>query len=64
MGAPMPKSEVVYVYRGQVERGSRYAWREGYSETTADGGILYPWMTYRECQADAKRRGARARFKR
>lgn len=33
---------------------------EGYSATMSDGGVLYPWMTRRECQHDAKAIGKRA----
>lgn len=55
---------VVYTYRGLVERGNGrgYSWRDGYSTTGANGAVSYPWMTYRECQADARSRGAVARF--
>lgn len=59
---------ITYHERGGVERptgGPRLAeWRTGYSETTADGSITYPWMTRRECQQDAKLRGCKAEFKR
>lgn len=59
----MPKRpEVAYYYRGMVERGPRYAWREGYSSQDENGAVLYPWMTRRECQQDAKRRGEKAVF--
>lgn len=50
-----------YVYRGLIERGAHYEWREGYSESV-DGKVLYPWNTKRECQQEAKARGARASF--
>jgi hypothetical protein len=53
---------ITYTYRGLVERGTRYDWREGYSETSPDGGIYYPWMTKRECQQDAMKQGSRAVF--
>lgn len=49
------KGRIVYTYRGQIERGARYDWKPGYSATTGANGILYPWMTKRECQPDAKR---------
>jgi len=54
---------ITYFYRGGVERGTGngYEWRNGYSETV-EGSILYPWMTRRECQEDARRRGAKAEF--
>jgi hypothetical protein len=61
------KQKIVYNYRGLVERGTGgpgYDWREGYSETAPDGGILYPWMTKRECQADARAKDAQAVFMR
>lgn len=53
---------VIYTYRGRVERGSRYDWQDGYSATTLDGSVLYPWMTRRECQRDARQQRKRARF--
>lgn len=56
---------ITYIYRGGVERGTGgpgYKWHDGFSETTDAGGILYPWMTARECQADAKAKGTRAEF--
>jgi hypothetical protein len=58
-------NEIVYTYRGGVERGTGepgYRWRDGYSESTADGHATFPWMTKRECQNDARTRGAVARF--
>ena len=55
---------IVYTYRGEVERGTGrgYRWRPAYSETV-NGAIVYPWMTRRECQEDARARGARTTFK-
>lgn len=50
-----------YFRAGSVERGKNYAWRDGYSRVTPTG-ILYPWVTKREAQAEAKRAGARAEF--
>ena len=68
----MPKPTIEYTYRGNVERGRprktargwrpSYRWFAGYSESTADGAESQPGMTYRECQADARARGARAVF--
>jgi hypothetical protein len=56
---------ITYTERGGVEvpdgKGS-YKWATGYSETTATGGISYPWMTMRQCQADARAQGAVAHF--
>jgi len=67
--AEQPRTEktmqiIIYYYRGDVERGTGcgYAWRPGYSENTPDGAITYPWMTVRECQDDARKRGAIAKF--
>lgn len=53
---------ITYTYRGGVKRGSNYHWEDGYSETTPDGGVLYPWMTRKECIADAKTKGCKAIF--
>lgn len=55
---------ITYHYRGGVERGtgSGYRWHDGYSENSPDGSITYPWMTTRECQADARTRNAKAIF--
>lgn len=55
---------IVYHYRGGIERGTgtSYEWRNGYSENNEDGSVTYPWMTVRECQADARARGAKASF--
>jgi len=50
-----------YGRAGNVERGARYAWREGYARVTRTG-IEYPWLTKREAQAHARRNGARAVF--
>jgi hypothetical protein len=52
---------LLYTYRGMIERGARYEWRQGYSRTI-NGCIAYPWMTKRECQHDAKLQGHRAVF--
>lgn len=55
---------ITYFYRGGVERGTGagYDWHNGYSEAGPDGEILYPWMTARECQREAKARGATAKL--
>lgn len=58
----MGTSQIIYIYRGQIERGSRYAWRDGYSETSKTGGVNYPWMTKKECYKDARIRGCKAIF--
>ncbi len=51
---------ITYVYAGQVERWRkmRVAWHGAYSEN----GNTQPWLTKREAQADAKRRGCKAVF--
>lgn len=58
------KTYMVYRYRGLVERGvgGRYVWREGFSQTTKDGSVLYPWLTKKEAQADAARFNRKAKF--
>lgn len=60
----MKRPQRIYHFRGGVEKGADYKWREGYSETWADGGIVYPWMTRAECRAHAKRSGYQAVFMR
>lgn len=59
------KTVIEYFFRGIVERSAghgRYYTTSGYSAVGPNGGELQPWMTYRECQADAKAQGAKARF--
>jgi hypothetical protein len=59
----MAKKERAYYYRGWIERGRRYTWKEGYSEVGSDGvGVLYPWLTKHECQRQAKHDGFKAVF--
>lgn len=61
----MKRPAMVYTYRGLIERGNGkpgYDWRAGYSETMPGGLVVYPWQTYRECQAEAKAHGCRAIF--
>ena len=53
---------IFYLERGMIERGPRYEWRMGYSENGENGAETQPWLTWRECQADAKQRGKRAVF--
>lgn len=62
----MPRRPITYTYRGRGERPTKrgYAWREVYSETSERGFALHPWMTKRECQRDASRRGGKAVFNR
>lgn len=56
-----PRPELIFHFRGSIERGQRYLWRDGYSETR-DGLILYPWNTRGECRSAAKARGFKAVF--
>ena len=58
------RGRIVYTYRGGIERGTGggYSWHDGYSPTTIDGGVLYPWMPLRKCQQDARRYGCKAAF--
>lgn len=56
-------TEVIkYYYRGQIEHGKNYRWANGFSATNENGNNLYPWMTRRECQQDARKQGKRAVF--
>ena len=56
------KKIIVYKYRGPIERGPRYEWRDGYSADSENGGVLYPWNTKRECQSQARKLGCKAVF--
>jgi len=55
VGNAMKKGKEVYHYRGQIERAGKrlftYQWVEGWSKTTADGEIEYPWVTKAEARA-------------
>lgn len=51
-----------YFYAGQIERGTRYAWRDGYAKVTPENHVTYPWLTIREAQKQAKSEGALAMF--
>jgi hypothetical protein len=69
---------ITYTYRGDVERSSvrrrparpgrpttyvrSYVWKNGYSATSPNGLVQYPWMTRSECREDAKAQGAKAAF--
>lgn len=55
--------ELVFYYRGRVERGKRFEWRKAYSPNGPLGEIVYPWLTRRECQILARKEGKRAVFK-
>jgi len=60
-----PKGITTYYYRGLVERGTggpSYRWAEGWSENSAEGLPLYPWMTRHECQKEAQRNDTQAVF--
>lgn len=48
------RPEIKYYFRGMIERGPHYRWVEGYSRTTQQGHVLYPWSTKRECQSEAR----------
>lgn len=60
------KREIIYHYRGHVERGGvtvrGYYWRDGYSRDGDNGGILFPWNTKAECRKEARAIGGRAVF--
>jgi hypothetical protein len=58
----MSPRERIYHYRGGVERGARYEWRDGYSQNSAEDLPLYPWSTRSECRAEAKKDGYKAVF--
>lgn len=61
---------ITYHYRGPIERlvrdshrrSMRFTIVDGFSADGPTGGVLYPWMTKRECVADAAAQGERARF--
>lgn len=52
---------IKYHYRGGVERGARYTWKDGYSRGE-DSIVNYPWLTKWECQHEAKQLGGKAVF--
>lgn len=54
----------VFHYRGGVERGigGSYEWRDGYSENSEDGLVLYPWNTRHEIRRDGAKQGFKAVF--
>lgn len=62
---------LVFTERGGIERwrngkrrGSFKAqWLVGYSETTSEGGVTFPWATRTECRTVAESRGMTAVFK-
>ena len=58
------KGRIIFTYRGNIERGvgGRYKWFAGYSATTTDGGVLYPWTIKRDCYKFARSLGAKAVF--
>ena len=55
------RKQIVYYYRGPIERGAAYCWVDGYSETMG-GYIVYPWNTRGELRLEAKRKGLKAVF--
>jgi hypothetical protein len=56
------KPTKTYHYRGPIERGATYAWRDGYSTNAPTADTFYPWMTRRECKSEAKAEGCQALF--
>jgi len=59
------KNRIVYVHQGAIERGTGkpgYRWVKAYGEKTADGKILHPLMSRRECQTEARGRDCVATF--
>ena len=56
-GVAMKKEEDVYHYRGRIERAGKrlfaYRWVDGWSRTTEDGSIEYPWVTKAEARAES-----------
>lgn len=60
------KKEIIYHYRGPVERGGPrggWFWRDGYS-IQGKYGPSYPWLTKPEARQEAKSMGGRAVFMR
>ena len=53
---------ITFYYRGMIERGANYDWKEGWSAQSDNDRPLYPWSTQRECQHEAKPQGAKAVF--
>ena len=61
----MKTETIEYFYRGQIECGNgkgSYVWRDGYSANSKEGRVLYPWMSFRECQRDAAAQGKKAKI--
>jgi len=68
----MPAKKITYTYRGEIEVGTTvirrgkycpsYRWTPGYSATTDDGGVLFPWMTRAQCCANARSQSGRPTF--
>lgn len=59
------KPEMIFHLRGYIERGDGkggYVWKEGYSQNSENGNVLYPWNTFRECQREAVVAGCKAVF--
>ena len=66
--AKKPVKKITYYYRGDIGRPhyqkyrtNAYRWRPGYSEQGENGPVSL-WLTYRECQQDARDRGCVAVF--
>lgn len=58
------KGRIIFTYRGHIERGvgGSYKWFDGYSATTLDGGVLYPWTIKRDCHKMARGLESKAVF--
>ena len=63
----MPSVTITYIYRGPIEipwpkNGKpSYTWTNGWSEYKGKE-VVYPWMRKCDCRADARSRGAMAKF--
>lgn len=58
----MKRKEITYHYRGSIERGKNYNWKDGYSQNSPEGLVYYPWNTRAECRREAKNLGGKAVF--
>ena len=56
------RPEIIFYYRGMIERGKNYDWKEGFSANGENGSILYPWATKEECKKEARLQGKKAIF--
>lgn len=68
----MTDTDEIWFRAGLIERGpkyqakpagkARYKWRTGYAKLNPDNLIEYPWLTKREAQSAAKKRGNKIWF--